>query len=93
MSMIEKKCVFFDLGGVLYTLDFEAVLKGLEECSDSSIEEITDVLYSPELYERYESGAITSVHFYQKVKELIRKKFGISIDLDLNLIWNKGKED
>jgi FMN phosphatase YigB (HAD superfamily) len=68
--MIEKKCVFFDLGGVLYHLDVEAVLKGLGECSSSSTAEIKDVLYSPELYEKYESGAISSVLFYETVKDL-----------------------
>ena len=83
--MTEKKCVLFDLGGVLYTIDHESVLKGLLECSGRSGSEIKSVLFSPELHDGYESGAITSSQFY----ETIKKRFRCDINFDrFKSIWN-----
>ena len=85
VTMKGKKCVFFDLGGVLYTLDVDAVLNGLSGCSGRPVEEIRDILYSPELYERYESGAISSVLFYETIKKRIRCEVNYN---SFKGIWN-----
>lgn len=83
--MTEKKCVFFDLGGVLYTLDIETVLNDLSECSGRPVSEIKSVLFSTELHDEYESGSISSVQFYETLKK--RFRFEISFDRFRN-IWN-----
>ena len=83
--MTEKKGVFFDLGGVLYTIDHESVLKSLSECSSRSKSEIKSVLFSPDLHDGYESGTVTSDQFYRTIK----KRFGCDINFDrFKNIWN-----
>ncbi len=83
--MTEKKCAFFDLGGVLYTIDHESVLKGLSECSGRPISEVKSVLFSPKLHDEYESGSISSAQFY----ETIKKRFRCEINFDrFKSIWN-----
>ncbi len=83
--MTKKKCVFFDLGGVLYTLDVESVLKGLSECSGRLISEVKSVLFSPELYEEFESGSISSTQFYETIKKRLRCEINF---VRFKSIWN-----
>jgi len=76
VSRIE--CVFFDLGGVLYTLDYEAVWRGFSECCGMPPEEVQSALYSDGTFIEFETGKISSIQFYEAIKK--RLGFGAGFD-------------
>ncbi|MCK4804242.1 MAG: HAD family phosphatase [Spirochaetes bacterium] len=76
MSRIE--CVFFDLGGVLYTLDYEAVWRGFSECCGMPSEEVQSAIYSDGTLIEFETGKISPIQFYEAIKR--RLGFGAGFD-------------
>jgi len=76
VSRIE--CVFFDLGGVLYTLDYEAVWRGFSECCGMPSEEVQSALYSDGTLIEFETGKISSIQFYEAIKR--RLGFGAGFE-------------
>jgi len=83
--MSPVKCVFFDLGGVMYELDVLGAMNRLSNICGKSIEEIRTAVYSEELIVPYESGRISSYDFYDGVM----KRLGCRVSFDdFKSIWN-----
>lgn len=57
----------FDVGGVLYTLDYDRMWKDFSEVSGKPIEKIKEILYEEETFINYEKGKISSIEYYKAV--------------------------
>jgi len=79
--MKEIKYIFFDIGGVLYTLDYESVWNGFYEYCNKPLNDIQNVLYSEDIFVGFETGKITSYEYYRSVTER----------LDCSMSFNKFK--
>ena len=83
--MEKIECVFFDLGGVMYTLDYQRVWKRLCQSCGKSLETVFDVLKSGDRFVQYESGKISSFTYYTEVK----KRLSFSMDFEeFKTTWN-----
>jgi FMN phosphatase YigB (HAD superfamily) len=69
MEMADIEWLFLDLGGVLYRLDYEGVLRGFCKRCGKSPGEINDILRATDLFHLYESGALSTFDFYRVVTE------------------------
>lgn len=77
--------VFLDLGGVLYSLDYDGVLgRFCRRCSKTPAE-LEEVLRDEELFRGYESGLISSEEFFQRVVQCLN--CDITFD-EFTAIWN-----
>jgi putative hydrolase of the HAD superfamily len=63
MQKIEH--VFFDLGGVLYSLDYRSSLGSFARTAKKSVEEVRRVLYSKDIFLPYERGELSSREYYR----------------------------
>lgn len=79
------KCVFLDLGGVMYELDVSGTMNRLSHICGKSIEEIRGAVYSEDLIIPYESGKLSSYHFYEGIMK--RLECRVNFD-DFKRIWN-----
>ena len=77
--------VFLDLGGVLYSLDYDGVLSRFCRRCGKTPAELEEVLHDEELFRGYESGAISSEEFFQRVTESLN--CDITFD-EFTTIWN-----
>jgi putative hydrolase of the HAD superfamily len=77
--------VFLDLGGVLYKLDTIGVLKKFSRRCGRSPAELREELQDHDLFQGYESGAITTDEFYRCVTERLCCELSFS---DFVQIWN-----
>ncbi len=83
--MTDIECIFFDLGGVMYTLDYQRVWKRLCKSCDKPLEEVLDVLKAVDLFTPYESGKISSLTYYTEVK----KRLSLSMNFEeFKETWN-----
>ena len=84
--MAELDWIFFDLGGVLYRLDFQAVWDDFTEACGRSVEKIKEALYEECRFKGFESGRITGYEYYRGVMG----RLGTCMDFDgfVNA-WNR----
>jgi len=83
--MAEIESLFFDLGGVLYSLDYQSVWSGFRRRCGRPVKDIQEVLYAEDIFYGYESGKITSGEYYRAVTE--RLCCEMSFD-EFKHIWN-----
>jgi len=84
--MAKLDWIFFDLGGVLYTLDFQAVWDGFCEASGRSVEEVKQALYEENRFNGFETGRISGYDFYAAVTQ----NLGSCMDFDyFSEVWNR----
>jgi putative hydrolase of the HAD superfamily len=77
--------VFLDLGGVLYSLDYDGVMGRFCRRCDKTPAELEGMLHDEELFHGYESGLISSEEFFQRVTEVLN--CDITFD-EFTDIWN-----
>ncbi len=77
--------LFFDVGGVLYTLDYEPKWKIFCNRCGKTLQEVKDVLYAKDIFSGYETGKISSTQYYEAAME--RLSCSMSFD-EFKLIWN-----
>ncbi len=85
VTMTNIEWLFLDLGGVLYRLDYEGVLRGFCKRCGKSPEEINDTLRATDLFHLYESGALSTYDFYRVVTE--RLDCPMSLE-EFSELWN-----
>ncbi|MFW6138716.1 MAG: HAD family hydrolase [Spirochaetota bacterium] len=83
MSCID--CIYFDLGNVLYNLDYQAVWDGFTKCCRNSIEEIQKAVYSEYIFTGYETGSISSYQYYTAVTARLNTTMKFQ---EFKNIWN-----
>jgi len=67
MSAIQKpELILCDLGGVLYTLDYERTWSLFQRCSNKTYDEIRDILYD-DAFIALEKGKISPMQYYREV--------------------------
>jgi putative hydrolase of the HAD superfamily len=77
--------IFLDLGGVLYKLDYDGVLKRFCRQSGKTPVELEEVLHDYDLFYSFESGLISSQDFHRR----ITKRIQCNINFDeFSRIWN-----
>lgn len=57
----------FDVGGVLYTLDYDRMYKNFSDLCGKPIEKIKDILYKENILIDFEKGRISSIEYYKAV--------------------------
>lgn len=67
----QHKVVLFDLGGVVIDLVYEDTIRAFEQLGAPDFKELYSQALQTNLFDRYETGQISSMHFINKVKELI----------------------
>jgi len=83
--MAKIKVAIFDLGGVLYTLDYDTMLEGFFRVSGRSIQEIIDILTFPDIFYPLEKGEISSHQYYLEVINRFRCEMSFQ---EFGRIWN-----
>lgn len=63
--------VIFDLGGVVIDLEYTATTRAFQELGSEQFEELYSQALQTDLFDRYETGAISSLHFINKLKEFL----------------------
>jgi FMN phosphatase YigB (HAD superfamily) len=67
MSTIQKpELILCDLGGVLYTLDYERTWSLFQRCSNKTYDEIENILYD-DAFISLEKGKISPMQYYREV--------------------------
>jgi HAD superfamily hydrolase (TIGR01509 family) len=64
----------FDVGGVLYTLDYDRMLKNFSRLCREPIDKIKAVLYEEETFRMFERGKLSSFEYYKTVVRGLGKK-------------------
>ena len=83
--MEKIEAVFFDLGGVLYSLDYGTVWESYCANCMKSPEIVKSVLYADNLFIQYELGKLSSFQYYEEVK----KRLSISMSFErFKEVWN-----
>jgi HAD superfamily hydrolase (TIGR01509 family) len=77
--------VFLDLGGVLYSLDYDGVLSRFCRRCGKTPADLEEVLHDEVLFRGYESGLISSEEFFQRITEVLN--CDITFD-EFTDIWN-----
>jgi epoxide hydrolase-like predicted phosphatase len=77
--------IIFDIGGVLYSLDFATKWNGFVKKTTRNLDEIKRVLYHDDLFYPYEKGVLTSNEYYKEVSTRLRSSMSFS---DFRDIWN-----
>jgi len=63
--------IIFDLGGVVIDLTYEDTIDALEQLGAQDFKELYSQALQSDLFDRYETGAISSLHFINKLKEYL----------------------
>lgn len=63
--------VVFDLGGVVIDLNYNATIHSFQELGSEDFQELYSQALQSDLFDRYETGQISSLHFINKLKELL----------------------
>ena len=63
--------VVFDLGGVVIDLNYNATIQAFQELGSKDFQELYSQALQSDLFDRYETGQISSLHFINKLKELL----------------------
>jgi glucose-1-phosphatase len=77
--------IIFDLGGVIMNIDYEGAIAALKNIGLLHLDEISRQSERIHLFEKFETGAISSQSFRQGIQELCRVKIS---DTDFDNAWN-----
>lgn len=83
--MHKTENIIFDLGGVLYSLDFDTLWDGFRRTCSKTISEIQETLYGDGLLISYECGKISSMEYYEAIIHGLESKMSFT---DFKAIWN-----
>jgi len=79
------KNIIFDLGGVLYTLDYDSMWEGFSRKCGNDVAHIRNAIHESGLYS-YECGEISSEEFFLN----LRCRLGCSMSFpELRYLWNR----
>lgn len=67
----EFDAVIFDLGGVIIDLNYDATIEAFRKLGTENFNELYSQALQTSLFDRYETGQISSMHFINKLKELL----------------------
>jgi epoxide hydrolase-like predicted phosphatase len=62
-----SRLIIFDVGGVLYTLDYERTWESISAVCEKPIEAIKNVLYEENTFVPFEKGTLSTVQYYTAV--------------------------
>ncbi len=84
MKLPEDKIILFDLGGVILNINYEETVKSFSDLFQNS--EITyNQQQQDELFDRYETGQISTMHFLN----LLKQEFPTEVSIyQLTTAWN-----
>lgn len=77
--------VIFDLGGVVIDLDYDATIEAFQKLGTENFKEIYSQALQTDLFDRYETGRISSMHFINKLKELLPASYSPN---EIVFAWN-----
>lgn len=63
--------ILFDLGGVVIDLDYKATTEAFQELGSEDFNTLYSQALQSDLFDRYETGHISSMHFVNKLKEFL----------------------
>lgn len=63
--------VVFDLGGVVVDLNYDATIQAFQGLGAEDFQKLYSQALQSDLFDRYETGQISSLHFINKLKELL----------------------
>lgn len=63
--------IIFDLGGVIIDLEYTDTIKAFRELGSEQFDTLYSQALQTDLFDRYETGQISSLHFINKLKELL----------------------
>lgn len=63
--------VVFDLGGVVIDLNYETTIRAFQELGSEDFQVLYSQALQSDLFDRYETGQISSLHFINKLKDLL----------------------
>lgn len=63
--------IIFDLGGVLIDLEYEATIRAFQELGTENFNELYSQALQTDLFDKYETGDLSSQHFINKLKTLL----------------------
>jgi putative hydrolase of the HAD superfamily len=86
MNLDHYDTLIFDLGEVIISLDFDAVIGGFVECSTKSKEEIQGLISDSEILHHYETGKTPNEVFIQACKDVLELDMN---DQEFIEIWNR----
>ena len=67
------KSVIFDLGGVIYTVDYHKTINGFKALGIDHFEEVYAKAGQSDLFNDFEEGKISRAIFVERIKNLSRK--------------------
>jgi putative hydrolase of the HAD superfamily len=83
--MGEIKHVIFDLGGVIYDIDYHKTIDAFTRLGIPHAEALYSQAKQTDLFDKYEIGAITSEDFVRELKAMLNKDLN---DSDIVRAWN-----
>ncbi len=72
------KAIIFDFGNVIYKFNNDLFIEKLSSYSEKTFHELNELLYGSVLPEQYETGLISSEHFFNDVKKLCNLQISVS---------------
>jgi putative hydrolase of the HAD superfamily len=79
------KNIIFDLGGVIYAIDYQATIRAFEALGIKDFEEVYAKVGQSDLFDRLEIGKISKDVFFQEIKRLIASDIS---NQDITDAWN-----
>lgn len=70
-SIEPYEVILFDLGGVVIDLNYEDTILELEQLGAQDFKKLYSQALQSDLFDRYETGEISSMHFINKLKEYL----------------------
>lgn len=80
------KNILFDLGGILYDVDYHRTIDAFNELGFSEFEGVYSQAAQGKLFDDFEKGKISEEFFFQEIKRLGAFDGSIS---DMKIAWNK----
>jgi HAD superfamily hydrolase (TIGR01509 family) len=73
-SIQQFEYIIFDLGGVVIDIDYSATTRAFEQLDADNFEELYSQAMQSNLFDRFETGQISSQHFINLLKEYLPKR-------------------
>lgn len=79
------KLILFDLGGVIIDIDWKKSVKAFADLTNSSFDELNQLMRKEELVQRIETGKMDSIEFRDWFCQVFNKDFD---DAEIDNAWN-----
>jgi glucose-1-phosphatase len=83
---VATKAIIFDLGGIIFNIDYDAVARAFKELGAAKFDEVFSQDAQADLMDRLEEGKITPDQFRGEMKELLQLNV---TDQQFDVAWHK----